>query len=289
MNDTPALSFGTVATAYESGRPDYPVDAVRWALGSEPLDVLELGAGTGKLTRALLDQGHRVLATDPLPEMLAVLTEKVDTPAALARAEQLPLPSRSVDVVVCGQSFHWFRAAEALKEITRVLRPGGQLVLIWNFRDLRIPWVRKLSDLIGVESREGLLDSVIDCLTLIDLEEAQFKTWQTHTAQTLGDLVRSRSAAATLSEPERESLVAEVTDLYNSYGRGHDGMQMPYTTHVHKATVNHLVAPQPPKPPPGPATPTESAATVQEPPTKSPRQSVPLPPEDPGVVLIDFR
>lgn len=275
MNDTPALSFGPFAAAYESGRPDYPDDAVRWALGAEPLDVLELGAGTGKLTRSLLDQGHRVLAMDPLPEMLAILTENLDTPTALARAESLPLPSRSVDAVVCGQSFHWFSSAEVLEEIARVLRPGGRLVLLWNFRDLRIPWVRKLSDLIGVEKREGLLDTVVDCLTFVDLEEAQFKTWQTHTAQTLADLTRSRSDAAVLSHGEREALVARVVELYDSYGRGPDGLQMPYTTHAFRADVQHDVV-----------TRSIPVAAAEEPPANS---ATALPPEEPGTVLIDFK
>ncbi len=274
MSEPTALSFRSVAAAYDSGRPNYPAAAVTWALGEDTLDVLELGAGTGKLTRTLIGQGHRVLATDPLPEMLAILREQLDTPTAVARAEQLPIPSRSVDAVVCAQSFHWFEATPALAEITRVLRPGGRLVLVWNFRDLRVPWIQKLSDLIGVESRENLVDPVIGCPTFTDLEKAQFKSWQTHNAQSLIDLVCSRSAAATLPESERETLIKQVRELYDSYGRGPDGLQMPYTTHIYRAAVQ------------------TPAPTTSVPPPESNHPSAPgasPPPEDPGVVLIDFR
>ncbi len=125
-----ARSFGSVAERYDRGRPGYPAPAVRWLVGRETATVLELGAGTGKLTAELVAQGYDVHATEPDPEMLAVLRKRLpDVPTSEAGAEEIPLPDRSVDVVVVGQAFHWFDHDLALPEIARVLRPGGHLVV----------------------------------------------------------------------------------------------------------------------------------------------------------------
>ena len=268
----------------ESGRPDYPVAAVEWLVGHEPQDLLELGSGTGKLTRVLLELGHKVTSFDPDPEMLNEQSRHLTTPMAVARAEQIPLPSRSVDMVVCAQSFDQFDQKLALPEITRVLRPGGRLALVWNVRDLSVPWVRKLSNLIGVETHADLTDSVVDCPTFSELETAEYKHWQTHTAATLCDLVRS-SSAATLTVDELDALISQVRALYDSYGRGPDGLKMPFTTHAYRARVQHLQAP--PTPYPEELTKPAGLPTTPDPASEDTIQ-VPLPPEDPGTVLVDF-
>jgi ubiquinone/menaquinone biosynthesis C-methylase UbiE len=133
-------SFDLVADLYERARPTYPDDAVDWLADRLGIDarstVLDLGAGTGKLTRALVPRAGRVIAVEPGPEMLAQLRHAVpEAEAMLGAAEAIPLPDDAVDAVVCGQSFHWFRTDEALPEISRVLRATGGLGLIWNRRD----------------------------------------------------------------------------------------------------------------------------------------------------------
>ena len=149
-----ARSFGPVADAYDRGRPTYPADAVAWLVGRQRATVLELGAGTGKLTAQLVAQGHDVLATDPDDAMLDVLRERVpQARVSNTSAEEIPLGDRSVDVVVAAQAFHWFDHERALPEIARVLRPGGHLALVWNQRDERIPWVRKLGRIIGTQEQ----------------------------------------------------------------------------------------------------------------------------------------
>ena len=123
-----AASFGEVADAYERARPGYPEDAVRWLVGEEPCDVVDLGAGTGKLTRSLVALGHRVTAVEPLPEMIAhLLAAAPGVTAVQGGAEAIPLAAESADVVVAAQAFHWFDHGPALREIARVLRPGGGL------------------------------------------------------------------------------------------------------------------------------------------------------------------
>jgi ubiquinone/menaquinone biosynthesis C-methylase UbiE len=134
-----ARSFESVAPLYERTRPEYPPAAVAWLVERLGVDgtstVLDLGAGTGKLTRALVRVGARVVAVEPGPAMLAELAGAVpQADAVLGAAEAIPLPDESVDAVVCGQSFHWFRREEALPEIRRVLRQGRGLGLIWNLR-----------------------------------------------------------------------------------------------------------------------------------------------------------
>ncbi len=104
---TRAASFGAVADRYQRGRPGYPPEAIEWLLGPEPLHVLDLGAGTGKLTAALLAAGHAVTALEPLAEMRAILTETLPAATAIdGRAEELPLADDSVDAVVAGSAFH---------------------------------------------------------------------------------------------------------------------------------------------------------------------------------------
>jgi len=132
-----ASSFGRRAADYDRVRPDYPLEAIdhavsRLGLGPEA-EVLDLGAGTGKLTRPLVERVGRVAAVDPDPEMLAVLSRVTDCYLAVeGSAEAIPLESASVDAVFAGQAFHWFATEAALAEIARVLRPRGGLALIWN-------------------------------------------------------------------------------------------------------------------------------------------------------------
>jgi len=146
-------SFELVADVYERARPEYPPDAVAWIveeLGLRPgRTVLDLGAGTGKLTRALVPTGAQVIAVEPGERMLAELrTVLPDVDAHLGAAESIPLPDDSVDAITVGQAFHWFRHDEALPELHRVLRPGGGVALIWNSRDQERPLQREISDLI---------------------------------------------------------------------------------------------------------------------------------------------
>ncbi|HWJ33154.1 MAG TPA: class I SAM-dependent methyltransferase [Gaiellaceae bacterium] len=146
-------SFELVADVYERARPEYPADAVAWIAKEldlrEGRTVLDLGAGTGKLTRALVATGAHVVAVEPGDAMLTELRRVLPEIEALrGGAESIPLGDGSVDAVTVGQAFHWFRHGEALPELHRVLRPGGGLALIWNARDQARPLQREISELI---------------------------------------------------------------------------------------------------------------------------------------------
>jgi ubiquinone/menaquinone biosynthesis C-methylase UbiE len=234
-----ARSFGAVAEAYDRGRPSYPDQAVAWLAGGEAKVVLELGAGTGKLTRQLVDQGHAVFATDPDEAMLAMLHERVpEVSAKVATAEQVPANDRSVDVVVVAQAFHWFDHEVALAEIARVLKPGGHLALVWNSRDERIPWVRRMGDILGrQDSNTSSAQHLAESELFGAMEETSFKHWQEVNRETVLDLARSRSSFATMDDAARERHLAELLAFYEDYGRGMDGMQVPYVTRCYRAAV----------------------------------------------------
>jgi SAM-dependent methyltransferase len=146
-----ASSFGAEAAAYAEHRPDYPAAALRWALEASaiaPEKVLDLAAGTGKLTAGLLELGLEVIAVEPDAEMLAELSRTLPSVTALeGHAERIPLPDASVDAVFVGQAFHWFDPQPALTEIGRVLKPGGVLTALWNRDDDSVPWVAELAAL----------------------------------------------------------------------------------------------------------------------------------------------
>lgn len=142
-----ARSFGAAAEEYDRVRPGYPVEVVRWALGTESRRVLDLGAGTGKLTRMLLTEGHRVLAVEPDPQMRGRLLATAPGATVLeGSGEALPLPDAAVDAVTVAQAWHWMDAHRTSVELARTVRPGGCVVLMWNLRDLTDPLSRAITD-----------------------------------------------------------------------------------------------------------------------------------------------
>jgi SAM-dependent methyltransferase len=235
----PFTAFSEVAGAYERGRPDYPDDAVRWLVGEAPVDVVDLGAGTGKLTRALVALGHRVMPVEPLDEMRAQLDAAVAGVVALAgSAESIPVPDASADVVTSAQAFHWFDHARALPEIARVLRPGGRLALVWNSRDDRDPWMARLSVIIGNEtvSETDVVPALDGSGLFGPVDRARFVHVQTLDRDGLLDLVLSRSYCAKLEPAEREPILDAVVRLYDQTADP-DGVRLPYVTECFRAEL----------------------------------------------------
>ncbi|MDQ3616351.1 MAG: class I SAM-dependent methyltransferase [Actinomycetota bacterium] len=241
-------SFEAGAEAYDRARPTYPAEAAKWLVERAQARVLELGAGTGKLTEQLIALGHTVVASEPSEPMLRRLSQRLpQAHAVLAAAERLPAASRSVDAVVAAQSFHWFDQDRMLPEAARVLRSRGTLGLVWNVRDERVPWVRRLGTIIAESSldapdpRQSLDDSGL----FETVQRATFRFWQPMTRVSLRELVLSRSAVAMMPPAEQEPLLAKVDELYDGYGRGHDGMLLPYLTHAYRAVVLPWAAREP--------------------------------------------
>jgi SAM-dependent methyltransferase len=234
----PYTAFADVAGAYERGRPGYPSEAVRWLVGDEPRDVVDLGAGTGKLTRTLVALGHRVTAVEPLDEMRAQLAVVLPEVSAVAgSAESMPLPDASADVVTSAQAFHWFDHDDALPEIARVLRPAGRLALVWNSRDDRDPWMARLSAIIGNETiQESDVVPILDASGLFRwVETKRFAFEQVLDRDGLLDLVLSRSYLAKLPPEDREPVLEAVGALFDETAED-GGVRLAYVTECFRAT-----------------------------------------------------
>ncbi len=235
----PYTAFAEVAAAYERGRPGYPDEAVRWLVGNEPCDVVDLGAGTGKLTRSLVALGNRVTAVEPLDEMRAELVAAVPGAVALAGiAEAIPLADAAVDVIVCAQAFHWFDQTAAQREIARVLRPGGRLALVWNSRDDRDSWMARLSAIIGNETvqESDVFPVVAESGLFGPVETATFAFEQVLDREGLLELVLSRSYCAKLPHADREPILDAVGALYDGTASA-EGVPLAYITECFRAAV----------------------------------------------------
>jgi ubiquinone/menaquinone biosynthesis C-methylase UbiE len=291
-----ALCFGAVAEAYDRGRPGYPREAVEWLLGGEPLTVLELGAGTGKLTEHLVALGHDVHATDPDPRMLDRLALRLpELRVSQTAAEEIPAADATFDLVVAADSFDLFDADKALPEIARVLKRGGTFAVVRNVRDERIPWVKRLGNLIGHHAAGAGLDDAIEASPYFGpAEDASFKQWQVIDRSSVQDLVRSLAGVATLERTGQDSRVREVLAFYDDFGRGMDGMQLPWVTECFRAVVGI----QPKTIRQGPAPTAEAAEAEVEAEEYVGEETLPValapavePPadDDSGMLLIDFR
>jgi SAM-dependent methyltransferase len=234
-----SLSFGEEAAAYERGRPSYPPEAIDWLLSPDARDVLDLGAGTGKLTIRLVERGLDVVAVDPIPEMLELLSASLPgTPALLGTAEEIPLPDNSVDSVLVAQAWHWFDPERAAKEVARVLRPGGRLGLVWNTRDERLGWVKDLGRIVGHE-HDPLNHEVTLPGPFKDVERHQVEWTSYLTPQALIDLVASRSYCITSPTEVRTRTLDQVRELLATHPAlvNTTGLALPYVTVGIRATL----------------------------------------------------
>ena len=206
-------------------RPAYPPAAVEWLTRRLDLRpgrrVLDLGAGTGKLTRQLAATGADVVAVEPGAPMLAQLRAALPNVEALVgAAEAIPLPDASVDAVTAGQAYHWFDPDRALPELHRVLRPGGGLGLVWNWWDVRDPLQQRIVELTsGVAAlSDDAEERAPDSRFFTDLEHEHFE-WE---AQTSPDALVARLATTsfllTSADDQRDAILGEVRELAGERG-----------------------------------------------------------------------
>jgi SAM-dependent methyltransferase len=228
--------YACSAASYERGRPGYPPAAIdflaaRLRLGPGRV-VVDLAAGTGKLTRPLLASGAEVVAVEPVAEMRAELPEGAR--AMNGTAEEMPLNTASADAVVVAQAFHWFDGPAALAEIHRVLRPGGSLALVWNRRRMDDPLNQAIEELLAPYRghmstlHTGAWDVAFESTKLFGpLEERVFANPQYLDADGLADRIASVNFVAKLDEQERTKVVRAARAL-----AGAGGVTIPQDTEV---------------------------------------------------------
>jgi SAM-dependent methyltransferase len=238
------LSFGPAADRYDQLRPRYPEAALRWAVGDRPARVVDLGAGTGILSRALAALGHEVIPVEPDEGMRAQLRAASPDLRPLAGfAEQIPLPDAGVDAVVAGQAYHWFDREPAHAELARVIRPGGVFAPLWNKRDETVRWVADLStitddDTAGRGIREPAEEVDTFGPAFGPVEHAVFAHSTSHTPDTLVGLIATRSYYLVASPARQQELEQRVRNLCATHPdlAGSSTFDLPYHTDAYRAT-----------------------------------------------------
>lgn len=241
-----ATSFGTQVRLYNESRPSYPLAAVRWLLSEvrspdatangSALKIVDLGAGTGKLTGVIANLGHEVWAVEPDPDMSALIGSNAPTATVLrGKDTNIPLPDESVDAVLVGQAWHWFDHARAEVEIARVLRPGGVLGILWNTYDWATAWVKEYDALLHNGDPRDASHS-LPTVSWSDVEEHTASwQWQRTPAQ-LVELAGSVSWIMSLPTASKEPLLAQIRQLAQAQV-GPDGtVGLAYVTQAYRFT-----------------------------------------------------
>jgi SAM-dependent methyltransferase len=241
-----AAGFEREAAAYATSRPGYPDEAVGWLVGSEPSDVLDVGAGSGQLTGSMVASGHRVVATEPIREMLERLRARgLGVPLVQSTAEDLPFRPESFDLVTIATAFHWFDPARSLSQIAGVLRRGGRLALVWNSRTATSGWAAEFGDLLVGAQPDGLVGdwgassiSEVERSELFGrLESAEFAFTQRLDRDGLIGLAASRSYVIALAAPRRRRLLESVGRLFDSAAEASASVDLPYVARCWRCTL----------------------------------------------------
>lgn len=233
----PALSFGQAASDYDRVRPTYPIEAVRWALDGRTGTVVDLGAGTGLLTRVITGLAERVIAVEPDAGMRARLEATTPSVTVLAgSAESIPLARGNADAVLAGQAYHWFDRPRAHAQIARVVRPGGIFAPIWNIRDENVPWIAALTGVIDTDRRtvghRGHLDDPDFGAGFATVEHQTFRHAVAMDAAGLVGLVASRSYYLTATPRRQAEIDAAVREIAADLPAE---FEMPYLTYCYRA------------------------------------------------------
>ena len=247
VHEAAARGFGAAAEAYERSRPDYPSEAIDRLV--QELEVtrtcraLDLGAGTGKLTRLLLPTGATLVAVEPVEAMRRAFSSILPGVRVVAGvAEALPFADESFDAVVCAQAFHWFDGDRALPAIHRVLKPHGRLGLLWNVRDESVPWVRALTDIITPYERTTPREKTHawrQAFSASDLfgrlNQLRFPYAQRLDRDGLVERFASVSFIASLPGGARDEVLGRIRSLANRHPdlAGGEEFDLPYVTELY--------------------------------------------------------
>ena len=246
IHESAAKGFSAAADAYERGRPEYSAEAIDRLIVELRIGpatrVVDLAAGTGKLTRQIAPTGAVIVAIEPIHEMRAKLEALLPGVEAISgTAEDIPLPNHSIDAVVVGQAFHWFDGIRAVSEIRRVLEATGALGLIWQARDASLPWVERLNEIIDRADdghphfRTDAWREAFDRTAFFEpIETATYQYVQRANPETIVDRVASISYIGA-APPDRQAVVLnEVRALLSSdpATRGRDVIELPYVAHA---------------------------------------------------------
>ena len=236
---TRARSFGAAADAYERARPGYPDAAVEWLVPEGARTVLDLGAGTGKLTRSLAARGVEVVAVEPLAEMREQLGAALpEVRAVEGTAEAIPLEDDSVDAITVAQAWHWVDPERATAEAARVLRPGGTLGLIWNRRDERIDWVRRIGEVMGSQGAEVIDMDEVEIGAPFGPTERFVTDWERPMdVDLLVEMAASRSYVITATPKRRAEILDGIRVLVESDPHLGTEFDFPYRTYCFRATL----------------------------------------------------
>ncbi|HEX4324104.1 MAG TPA: class I SAM-dependent methyltransferase [Gaiellaceae bacterium] len=239
------LTFGAHAGEYERARPAWPEEAARWLVPEDAKLVVELGAGTGKLTRAVAALGVRVVAVEPDPRMLAVL-QGLGLEGVEGSAESIPFGDSVADGVVAGSSLHWFELDRALPEIHRVVKPGGRFAFGWNHRDERHAAIARMGEAVYAaqartrgpcwRSRDWPVELTASAL-FRDVEHTIFEHVHELPRAALDDHLLSYSGVARLPEGERRRVGSEVAQILDSDPSVSDGgiLRLPFVVTAYRA------------------------------------------------------
>jgi len=247
IRDIAAVGYAACGDDYERARPGYPPAAVELLARELRIEaastVLDLAAGTGKLTRLLQPTGATLIAVEPVPEMRRHLAALPGVRVLDGTAEAIPLSAAAVDAVVVGTAFHWFRGDEALAEIIRVLKPGGGLGLVWNNPDVDVDWVAEIWDLVAAKRRSAPRNRDLSWKQafaaggqrLGPLRHRRFSHRQRLGLDGLLARVRSISFVASLPADEREDVLRRVRQIACGHPAlaGRQTLELPYRTDVY--------------------------------------------------------